>query len=340
MKEQRVADDEERPRLLSWVPKLAGRRVLVIGDLCLDEYLIGRADRLSREAPVPVLEFQQRFTVPGAAANPALNIVALGSRAVVVGVVGDDEAGFMLRERLMERGVDVEGIVVDPTRPTTVKMRVLAELSLRFPQQIVRIDRQERRPLGQRTRRKLLAVLRDRAPEVDAVLFSDYRSGVVDALMVRETLRLSAAHGCLVTADSQGELRKFRDLMLVRCNREEAELALGRALRTEEALERALRELQRRLRAQGVVVTLGGDGMALVDAHGAFDCFPAANRSEVFDTTGAGDTVIAVLTLACAAGAPLREAAQLANVAAGIVVRRLGNATPTAEEMVQALGVA
>lgn len=331
---------QERPVLASWVPQLAGRRVVVLGDLCLDEYLIGRADRLSREAPVPVLEFQQRFTVPGAAANPALNIAALGSQAVVIGVVGDDEAGLVLRESLAERGVDVGGIVVDATRPTTVKMRVLAELSLRFPQQMVRIDRQDRRPIGERTRRKLLAVLRDQVSQADALLLSDYRSGVVDAVLVREALRLSATNGCIVTADSQGELRKFRDLTLVRCNREEAEMALRRALRSEEALERALRELQRRLRAQGVVVTLGSEGMALVDERGAFERFPAANRSEVFDTTGAGDTVIAVLTLARAAGAPLRVAAQLANVAAGIVVRRLGNATPTAEEMLQALGVA
>lgn len=323
--------------LIPWLAQLLGRRVLVMGDLCLDEYIIGRAQRLSREAPVPVLEFQHRFTVPGAAANPALNIQALGGLALMVGVVGDDEAGHQLRAGLAEKGIDVRGVVVDSSRESTVKTRLLAEGSLRFPQQVARIDRQDRRPLGSPITQAVLDRLRATLPEVDALLLSDYKAGVVALQMVEQALLLAGEREILVTVDSQGDLDKFKGVAVVKCNKEEAEQALHQPLEDEESFRRACRRLQERLGAGAVVITRGSDGFSLRDRHGQYLHVPAANRSEVFDVTGAGDTFIATLTLALAAQAPMADAAHLANVAAGLVVRKLGNATTTRQEMEQAL---
>ena len=320
-----------------WVPRLAGRRITVVGDLCLDEYVVGRAERLSREAAVPVLAFRDRFTIPGAAANPALVIAALGGDARVVGVVGQDEARDDLINGLAARGVALDGIVTDPRRKTTTKTRVLAEVSLRFPQQVVRIDRQERQQLAPQVRRQLLTMLRASLADTEALLISDYKSGVVDESVVAEAVSWSQRTGSLVAVDSQGDLRKFRGCVLVRCNLEEAEATLRRPLPNEEAVGRALRDLQRRLNAQMVVVTRGSAGMSFIDSEGRVSSLSAANQQEVYDTTGAGDAVIGVLTLALTAGAPLIEAAQLASAAAGIVVQRLGNATPTPEELLSAV---
>jgi rfaE bifunctional protein kinase chain/domain len=323
--------------LADWVPQLAGKRLLVVGDLCLDEYVVGRAERLSREAAVPVLSFKERFTIPGAAANPALVSAALGAKTTVVGVVGNDEAGDDLVRGLAARGVRLDGVLTDANRTTITKTRVLAEVSLRFPQQLVRIDRQERERLALRTRRELLRQLSANFADTDAVLLSDYKSGVVDESVVAAAVAWSHETGGLVTVDSQGDLRKFRGCTLIRCNQDEAEATLGKPLASEQAIERALNDLQRRLGAKYVVVTRGSAGMSFVDAEGAFASLPATNLQEVYDTTGAGDTVIAVLSLALATGAPLMEAAQLASIAAGIVVQRLGNAAPTPRELLAAI---
>jgi rfaE bifunctional protein kinase chain/domain len=216
--------------LADWVPRLVGRRVVVVGDLCLDEYVVGRAERLSREAAVPVLSFRERFTMPGAAANPALVVAALGGRAAVVGVVGRDDAAEDLTQGLAARGVSIDGVVTDSTRTTITKTRILAELSLRFPQQLVRIDRQDRQRLAPRARRQLLSVLKANLADADALLISDYKSGVIDESVVATAVAWSENSGRLVTVDSQGDLRKFRGCRLVRCNQDEAEAALGKPL--------------------------------------------------------------------------------------------------------------
>ena len=323
--------------ILALLPKFANKKVMVIGDLCLDEYIIGKARRLSREAPVPVLEFQRRFTVPGEAANPAMNIKALGGTAFMVGVVGNDEAGVTLRKSLDELGIDTRGVIVDHSRPTTVKTRVLAEGSLLFPQQLVRVDREARQPLDDPLKAELIAYLKAIAPEVDALLLSDYKGGVVEGQVIESAFQLARANRKIATVDSQGNLFKFEGFTVVKCNREEAENVLGRELTDDESFGQASRELQRKLAAEAVVITRGSDGMSLIDSGGACLHIRAANRSEVFDVTGAGDTVIATLTLALAAGATIAQAAYLSNLAAGLVVRKLGNATTTIEELQSAI---
>ena len=324
----------DRPALLSLIPRLAGRRIAVVGDVCLDEYLVGRATRLSREAPVPVLEFARRFTVPGGAANPARNVLALGGCPLLVSVVGDDEAGRDLRRQLGEEGVDVSGIAVDASRETTVKTRVLAEVSLRFPQQVARLDRQDRRPLDPSAVRQLANRLGWVVSEVEAVLVSDYQGGVVTDDLAAAVANLAAARARLATADTQGSLLKFRGYTVVKANQPDTERCLGARLGDEESFRRAGLELISRLGVRAVVITRASEGLSLVEPEGYLHV-PAANRTDVFDTTGAGDTIIAVLTQALAAGSGLREAAALANLAAGLVVRKLGNATVSPEELTQ-----
>jgi rfaE bifunctional protein kinase chain/domain len=320
------------------IERCAGRRIAVVGDLFYDEYIVGAAQGLSREAPVPVLEFRRRFGLPGAAANPASNVAALGGQAILIGVVGADEAGTALQAALRERGIDTRGLVIDASRPTVTKTRIVAEDGTRARQQIVRIDRLDRRPLPAGIQRELRARLEAAANEADAVLLSDYKCGVLDAPVIAAA-RAAAAAGRLVTVDSQGDLDKFAGCTIIKVNQQECERAVGRLLSDDAAIAAAARELQGRTGATGVVVTRGADGMTVLDDATAVH-LPALSPTEVFDVTGAGDTVIAVLTLVLAAGGTLVEAAQLANVAAGLVVRRFGNATVSPADLLAAMASA
>ncbi|MFQ5811571.1 MAG: bifunctional heptose 7-phosphate kinase/heptose 1-phosphate adenyltransferase [Anaerolineae bacterium] len=326
-----------KAKLLQSLPKLAGRRVLVVGDIFLDEYITGQATRLSREAPIPVLEFAGRRYVPGGAANPSNNIVALGGLAYQVGVIGDDEAGRTLLVRLREAGIDTAAVVTDPGRPTTTKTRIVAQGSLRFPQQLARIDHLDRRPVAGEVEQAIAAHLEALIPQVDAVLISDYRTGVASEAVVAAALKLARQHGKLATVDSQGNLHKFAGFDLVKCNQREAEAVLGRTLSSEDDFQGAQQQLLADLEIQAILITRGPQGMSLLGRDQPYAHIPAANVSEVFDVTGAGDTVIAVATLALAAGLDLLSAAHLANYAAGLVVRKLGNATATPEELAWAI---
>ncbi len=327
----------DKHALLEALPRLRGKRILVLGDLFLDEYVVGQATRLSREAPVPVLEFSRRFHVPGGAANPAQNVCALGSTAYQVGVVGGDESGRRLTEHLERAGIVTDSLVTDPDRLTTAKTRVVAEGTLVFPQQLARIDKLDRRPLDSGVVSQLVARFEEISPRVDAVLLSDYKTGVVNEETIAAALRLSRERGTLTTVDSQGDLHKFAGFDVVKCNRREAEAQLGRELASDAGFEEGGQRLLAELGSSAVILTRGGDGMSLVSKEQGTYHIPAANRTEVFDVTGAGDTVIAVVTLALAAGLGIGEAAHLANYAAGLVVRRLGNATPSEEELAWAI---
>ncbi len=327
----------DKARLFGLLPKLRGRRVMVLGDLFLDEYIVGRATRLSREAPIPVLEFTRRFHLPGGGANPAHNIQSLEGSAQQVGVIGQDEAGEKLLRSLEGIGIDTDGVVVDPSHSTTTKMRVVAEGTLVFPQQVARIDRLDPKPIERAIEEKMISYLEINIPQADAVLLSDYRAGVVTEGIVAASLDLARRFHKLITVDSQGDLHKYRHFDLVKCNRREAEVTLGYPLEGEKDFQRAGEDFLEKLEIGIVLITRGGEGMSLAGQDGLYLHLPAANLSEVFDVTGAGDTVIAVATLAMAAGIDLVEAAHLANYAAGLVVRKLGNATATQEELAWAI---
>jgi len=348
----------DKTTLLATIPQLAGRHILVIGDLFLDEYLIGRATRLSREAPVPVLEFEERRQLPGGGANPAVNVVSLGGRVTQVGVVGDDNAGMTLTALLRAAGIAIDGIVTDPERPTTTKTRIVSRGSLRFPQQLARIDRVDRRPLSPEIEAQVVARIQALALLADAVLVSDYGSGLVTPAIV-EAVRQAQATGRLACVDTQGRLGQFYGFDLAKCNHHEARAYIDRARReplglssgrrlcrtataretalaTEADFERAMTWLRQELDLGALLITRGAEGLAVQSATG-YAHFAAANRSEVYDVTGAGDTVVAIATLALAAGRSLEVAASLANYAAGLVVRKLGVAAASPEELAWAI---
>ncbi len=326
------------PDLKAWIPKLARQRVMVIGDVFLDEYLTGKATRMSREAPVPVLEFESRRWIPGGAANPSANIVALGSQAIQVGVIGSDEAAENLRQVLQTRGITTDYLVTDSSRPTTVKTRIMAHMGLRFPQQLARLDTLSRDPVSAAIEQQIGSMIQQQIDTVGAVLVSDYHTGLLTPSLVEQARGLATSKGILLTADAQGELDKYRGFGVVKCNADEARDYLRRDLRRDEEFAQAGRELSRSLRLTvGMVITRGADGATAVTPDGQVTHCPAPAMTDVYDTVGAGDTTIAVLTLANKAGASLAEAVALANYASGLVVRKVGNYAPTPEELTWAL---
>ncbi len=316
---------------------MAGRHVLVVGDLFLDEYWVGRAKRLSREAPIPVLESTRRFYVPGGAANPAHNIVALGGRASVVGLIGDDSAGQQLLRELRVAAIGTSGVAIDPDRPTTTKTRVMAEGSRMFPQQVARVDQVDRSGLSPVVEAELAIQVQHLLGEVEAVLVSDYQTGVATPTVVAATLSGARKRALRCTVDAQGSFAKYSGFDLIKANRQEAETELGRELVSDTDYCQAGGELLDLLNASAAVLTRGAEGLSLVSRAEGCRHLEAANRSEVFDVTGAGDTIIAVVTLAWLAGASLWQAAELANLAAGLVVRKLGNGIVSPEELSEAV---
>ena len=316
------------------IDRLAGARIGVVGDLVADLYVSGLSDRVSREAPVLIVRYEQQWLRPGGAANVAANLAALGATARVVGLVGDDVPGKSLIEVLTgvraPGRVSCDGIVVTPGRETISKTRYLAGAKLTSRQQVLRLDRQPPAPPGD----TLLAALADRIrltdPHVDAWIASDYGYGAFDDAM-RNLLRQIAAAKCVV-ADSRWELERFTGMTVVKPNEEEAEI-LGRRLGLAAADTGDLAQrLADRLDARSVLVTLGNQGMVLA-ADGRVVRIPACGADEIVDLTGAGDSVAAALAAALAGGADVETAARLANCAGVVVVMKEGAATASPAEL-------
>ena len=327
-----------RDRLTSLVRRFADRSVLVLGDLVLDEYLVGRASRLSREAPIPVLELVERFSRPGAAANPAANVAALGGRPSLVGVVGMDPPGEALCAELGRLGIDVGGVIRSPARATATKTRVMAQHAAAHGQQVARIDHVPNGPLDEATAGALLAQIDAAISTTSAVLLSDYKAGVVCPETIQAVATAARRAGVPVAVDTQGDPYRFRGFTLVKLNQPDAEAALARRLTNDQELAEAGRRLQAEIDARVVAITRGAEGMSIVMPDGQHTHVPPENRTEVWDVTGAGDTVIAVLTLGLAAGGDILDAARLANAAAGLVVRQIGVATVAPDELIAAIG--
>lgn len=318
-----------------YLERFAGARVLVLGDVMVDEYVWGTVSRISPEAPVPVVAVRSESVKVGGAANVAANIAALGGVPALVGVVGEDAQARRLIRELEGLGVSGGGLLVDPERPTTVKSRVVAG-----SQHVVRFDRESEAPLAAAARTRLLGLVRERLVESEVLLISDYAKGVVSPPLIRSVLALARRHGKPVAVDPKvPHMPLFRGVTLIAPNHHEAAAAAGVRVRTEADLQRVGEILLRRLRARAVLITRGEQGMALFEADRATTHIPAVAR-EVYDVTGAGDTVMAALALALAAGASLRQAALLGNLAAGVVVGKRGTATVSRAELSAALAAA
>lgn len=324
-------------RLRAILRACAGKRVLVLGDMLADEYIIGRPSRLSREAPIPVLEWTDRYIVPGGATNLARNCRALGASVAVCGIIGDDEPGRALVARLVAEGIAVEGLATEAGRPTATATRVIGGGPQIVSQQIARIDRVVRAEIGPAARSALIAHLEASLAGYDALVVSDYEHGVIGQAIVAAALPLARECGLIVTVDAHGDLGRFVGITVATPNQDEAAASLGRALQTDDDVCAAGRDLARQMDAHGALITRGSQGMTLAERDGPCHHLPAAALAEVRDATGAGDTVSAVMTLALTTGATLLEAAHLANLAAGIVVRRLGAAVATPEELLLVL---
>ena len=310
--------------------------VLVVGDVMLDEYITGAVDRISPEAPVAVVNVKSVEQRLGGAANVTNNILALGARGFLAGAVGEDGFGRMLREKIRESGVDDSAVVVDKARPTSVKTRVIAQ-----KQQIVRYDRESKVALPAKVADALLSKIRALLPKVQTVVLSDYAKGVLEPGVVQGIIRAARLAGKPVLVDPKiKNFEAFKGATIITPNykeaREAASLVVGIHVESQADLERAAAKLIEKMEIESLVVTKGEEGMYVFTPGHAPLHIPTAAR-EVYDVSGAGDTVVATLAVAIAAGASLPEAAMLANHAAGVVVAKFGTATASRAELVAAL---
>lgn len=307
--------------------KMAGKRILVVGDIMLDEWIWGRVERISPEAPVPVVAVNNHSFTLGGAANVAHNLCVLGAEVSCIGVVGNDRFGDEVRAMLRTQNMNADGVISVEDRPTTRKTRVVAQ-----HQQVVRADWESVEALRPADAERIAAIVADASQRADAVIVSDYAKG----LLSREIVE--AANRCpLVLGDPKPQhAALFSGVTCVAPNLSEAAAASGIAIRDEASLERAGKVLLERFGCRYVVVTRGEQGMSLFSRDGERLTIPSVART-VFDVSGAGDTVVSVLALALAVGAPIDRAMQLANYAAGAVVEKLGTATASAQEILELL---
>ncbi len=318
--------------LQQYLGRFPESRVLVLGDVMLDEYVWGTVSRISPEAPVPVVAVRSESLKIGGAGNVAANIAALDGVADIVGVVGTDAAAERLTHELSRAGVKADGLVIDGTRPTTIKSRVVAG-----SQHVVRFDRESDAPLPPSIRQQVLRQVQARLPESDILLISDYAKGVVGARLVREILAAAARAKTPVAVDPKVQhVPLFRGVTVIAPNHHEAAAAARILVRDQADLLRVGQALLRRLQSRAVLITRGEQGMSLFEVARPVTHIPTFAR-EVYDVTGAGDTVMAVLALALAARASMRDAAVLANYGAGIVVGKRGTATVSRAELARAL---
>jgi len=329
-----------RDRLLSIVDDFAGVRVAILGDLLVDEFIYGRISRVSREAPVLILEYDSTDIVPGGAGNAANNVAALGGNAVAIGIAGEDEAGRRLLDAMRER-IDIRNVVTHRSLTTPTKTRILAGGVHSAKQQVVRVDRTTRAPVPEKVRTAIARRVSAALGRSDALIVSDYGSGLVTPALVRaaqRTLRGPGAQQPPVLVDSRYSLLKYRRMTMCTPNESEVEALLGvRIGENSRVLERAGRTLLARTGAAGVLITRGSRGMALFEPDRPTVHIEIFGSDQIADVTGAGDTVIATMTLALAAGGTPAEAAHLANYAGGLVVMKRGTATVSADELKQAI---
>ncbi len=310
------------------IDRFASRRVTVVGDVMLDRFVIGRVSRISPEAPVPVVVFDHEEWRLGGAANVAHNLRAMGAAVDLVGVIGADEAGTQLKNELAARGIHATGLITDPARTTTTKMRVVTTRN----QQVARVDYESNHEVGQAVEDALAAQVDLRARSAQVILVSDYQKGVVTRRSMAHLSAYGQAAGIPVIVDPKvPHIEYYAGAALVTPNHVEAESATNMRIESHDDARRAAEALRQRLGVANVLITRGEHGMWL--SHAGVDGYLPASAREVADVTGAGDTVIAILALAIAAGANMAEAARIANEAASIVVGKFGASTVTPDEL-------
>lgn len=328
-----------KTRLTNIIKQFSQTSVLVVGDIAIDEMIYGETSRLSREAPVLILKHQRSDILLGAAGNAAHNLASLSAKQVyLAGVSGNDDYRQHLLHALSRDGIQTDAVVTDMSRPTTTKSRISGQARQSVRQQIVRIDRESDVPITGDVEKRIISTLEELAPKCQAILLSDYNLGVITPNIIEACRRLSATHNIVWAVDSQRPLTHFRGASIATPNQPEAEQNVGTEFNTQQDVEAAGQQILEQSGLKNLLITRGGEGMCLLEGGSrAIHHIPVFNRSEVFDVTGAGDTVVASLTLALASGASLLEASIIGNLAASLVVKHYGTAVTTPDELIATL---
>lgn len=328
----------DKEKLIFYIKKLREPRILVIGDLAMDEMVYGDAERISREAPVLILQHTKTKPILGGASNAAHNVATLNNGNIsVIGVFGEDYQAEQLDETFKQANIDTKYVVRDKSRKTITKTRILGSITTSITQQIVRIDRQTNAPLSEETEKQVIKNIESAIQDCDLVILSNYHIGTLTEKVIQKTIELAKKYGKKVVVDAQRDLGTYKGITSMTPNLPDTQKSVGFYLTDISTLEKAGDKLLAETNAEAILITCGADGMFVAEPNKRYTKIPVFNKSEVFDVTGAGDTVTAVYSLALAAGADPVYAALIGNVAASIVVRQLGCATTTVEELLSAV---
>ncbi len=328
----------EKQKLVNYIKKLSEAKILVVGDIAIDEMVYGDTERISREAPVLILQHTHTNIILGAASNAAHNASMINNGKVsVIGVVGDDYQATQLIKAFEDANVNCDYLVEEAGRKTVTKTRISGSCSQSVTQQIVRIDRQTKAPIKKETEDKIIKALEKAIPEHDAVILSDYHIGVLTSNVVNKAVELANKYNKVIVVDAQKDLSNYKNVTSMTPNLPDTQKFVGYELDSFEKITKAGNEIISETNAKAVLITCGSDGMVVVNSDGTSEKIPVFNRSKVFDVTGAGDTVTAIYTLGLAIGAEPVYAAVIGNIAASIVIKQFGCATTTVDEILETL---
>ncbi|MCR5261506.1 MAG: bifunctional hydroxymethylpyrimidine kinase/phosphomethylpyrimidine kinase [Candidatus Gastranaerophilales bacterium] len=318
------------------ITKIKKPKILVIGDVAIDEMIYGDTERISREAPVLILRHTKTKIILGAASNAAHNISTLnGGKVSVIGTYGEDYYGSVLLQAFKDAKVDTSYMVLAPERPTTVKTRISGSCSQSVTQQIVRIDRQTTENLSKETEDKVCKNIEKAIPDFDGVILSDYHLGTLTDKVIKTAIKTAKKYNKVIVADVQKDMARYKGVTAMTPNQPDTEKFVGFFIKDEKSLEKAGKKLIHDADSELMLITRGGDGMAVFSKDGTYDVIPVFNKTDVFDVTGAGDTVVASFTLGLAAGLTPKNSAIIGNLAASIVIRSFGCATTNIKELIK-----
>ena len=328
----------DKNKLTDLVRKLGEAKILVVGDLALDEMVYGDTERISREAPVLILQHTHTKFILGGASNAAHNVADVnGGKVSVIGVIGDDYQANDLKQAFCDANIDCSSLITDKTRKTITKTRISGSCSHSITQQIVRIDRQTNAPISKETEKKLIDEIERLVPLHDAVILSDYHIGTLSDNVISAVISTAKKFNKKVVVDAQRDLNRYYGVTSMTPNLPDTQKHVGFYLKNKDDFMKAGNILLEQSGAEAVLITCGADGMVVVDNNDKYTHIPVFNKAEVFDVTGAGDTVTALYTLALAAGAEPVYAAIIGNIAAGIVVKQYGCATTSIDEIIKSI---
>lgn len=328
----------EIEKIKALIKKMNQAKILVVGDLALDEMVYGDTERISREAPVLILQHTHTKYILGGASNAAHNVATLnGANVSVVGVIGEDYQAEDLKNAFREAGIDCASLIADKERKTITKTRISGSCSHSITQQIVRIDRQTNAPVSEETEAKMIAEIEKMIPNYDAIILSDYHIGTLSDKIIKTVVDTAKKYSKKVIVDAQKELDRYKGVYTMTPNLPDTQKHVGFYLNTKEDFIKAGNKILEQTGADSILITCGADGMVVIEKDSKYTHIPVFNKAEVFDVTGAGDTVTATYSLALAIGADPVSAAIIGNVAAGIVVKQFGCATTTIEEILESM---